>query len=446
MSSEFSSSPMVNSADTSLHASGSPVPAPVSRKVALQRPKGTQDIFGPEAARWASVEAVCRTLFAQAGYQEIRTPVFESTELFERGVGEGTDIVNKEMYTFEKSERRLSLRPEGTAGVVRAFAEQGMSRWPKPVRLFYMGPMFRYERPQAGRQRQFHQVGVELFGPEGPAADAEAILLALRLFERLQLPALSLEVNNIGTSACRERFKAEFRERIQSQLEALCADCQTRFHTNPLRMLDCKNERCKAIYAQPEFKTFLETDFTSPECQAHFSELLRIFDALKIPYKRNFMLVRGLDYYNKTVFEITTTHLGAQNAVCGGGRYDRLMEDLGGPSTPAVGWALGLERLMSLLPDSVSATPDFYIVTDRHAAAFSLADALREQGLRVEVDLSGQGFGKQMERAAKLNAEWAISIGENEEAEGVFAVKNLRSGERSTRTRAELLTFKPKSI
>lgn len=424
------------------------VKASVSKtsNVSLQRPKGTQDIFGPEAARWAFVETLCRTQFTQAGYQEIRTPAFEATELFERGVGEGTDIVNKEMYTFEKNDRRLSLRPEGTAGVVRAFAEQGMSRWPKPVRLFYMGPMFRYERPQAGRQRQFHQVGVELFGPEGPAADAEVILLAWRLFERLQLPGLSLEVNNIGTSACRERFKAEFRQRIEPRLPELCADCQTRFHTNPLRMLDCKNASCKAIYAEPEFKSFLETDFTSPECQAHFAELLRIFDALKIPYKRNFMLVRGLDYYSKTVFEITTTHLGAQNAVCGGGRYDRLMEDLGGPSTPAVGWALGMERLMALLPESVVAKPDFYIVTDRHAAAFAVADALREQGLRVEVDLSGQGFGKQMERAAKLNPEWVVSLGENEETEGVFALKNLNSGERHTVTRAELLALATKPV
>lgn len=421
----------------------SATPRSTIQKVALRRPKGTQDIVGVEAGRWSFVEAVAREEFGRAGYQEIRTPVFEATELFERGVGEGTDIVNKEMYTFEKSERRLSLRPEGTAGVVRAFAEQGMSRWPKPVKLFYMGPMFRYERPQAGRQRQFHQIGVELFGPEGPAADAEAIILAWRLFERLGVPDLSLELNNIGLPACRERFKAGFRERIQSQLESLCADCRTRYQTNPLRMLDCKNEACKAIYAQPDIRAFLETDFTSPECQAHFSVLLAILDALKMPYRRNYSLVRGLDYYTKTVFEITTTRLGAQNALCGGGRYDRLMEDLGGPSTPAVGWALGMERLMELLPEVPIEAPDFYIVTDRPAAAFALALALREQGRRVEVDLSGQGFGRQLERANRLNVGWAILLGENEEAEGVFQLREMRSGAQTSVKRAELFAFHP---
>jgi histidyl-tRNA synthetase len=424
----------------------SAAPPSSSRKIALQRPKGTQDIVGAEAGRWAFVEAVSREEFGRAGYQEIRTPVFEATELFERGVGEGTDIVNKEMYTFEKSDRRLSLRPEGTAGVVRAFAEQGMSRWPKPVKLFYMGPMFRYERPQAGRQRQFHQIGVELFGPEGPTADAEVILLAWRLFERLNIPGLSLELNNIGLPACRERFKAAFRELIQPQIGTLCEDCRTRYQTNPLRMLDCKNETCKAVYAQPDIRAFLETDFTSPECQAHFAALLTILDALKIPYRRNHSLVRGLDYYTKTVFEITATHLGAQNAVCGGGRYDRLMEDLGGPSTPAVGWALGMERLMTLVPEQPAPTPDFYIVTDRPAAAFTLAASLREQGHRVEVDLSGQGFGKQLERANRLNARWTVTLGEREEAEGVFQLREMRSGERKAVTRAELLTLDKKDV
>jgi histidyl-tRNA synthetase len=402
-----------------------PPSPPKTRKTLIQRPKGTQDLFGEEAARWESVESLCRLQFQNAGYQEIRTPAFEYTELFERGVGEGTDIVNKEMYTFEKSERRLSLRPEGTAGVVRAFIEQGMSRWPKPVKLYYLGPMFRYERPQAGRQRQFHQVGVELFGLDTPAADAEVILLAMRLFESLGLPNLSLEINNIGTAACRETFKSGFKLRVQAHLSQLCPDCQTRYETNPLRMLDCKNTVCQSIYRLPDIQQFLQTDFTDEACQADFATLLSILDALKLPYKRNFMLVRGLDYYTKTVFEITSTNLGAQNAVCGGGRYNTLVEDLGGPETPSVGWALGFERLMSLVGTLPVKPLEYYIVTDQHAAAFDLAEQLRANDYKVEVDLSGKGFGKQLERAAKLNAAQVIILGEAESRSGEVQLKNL---------------------
>lgn len=405
---------------------------PKTRREIIQRPKGTQDLFGPEAARWESVEALCRTHFRSAGYQEVRTPVFEHTELFERGVGEGTDIVNKEMYTFQKSERRLSLRPEGTAGVVRAFIEQGMARWPKPVKLYYMGPMFRYERPQAGRQRQFHQVGLELFGLDTPAADAEVILMAMRLFEALGLPNLSLEINNIGTTACRERFKLEFKAHIAPHLSSLCPDCQTRYQSNPLRMLDCKNPGCQAIYAQPSLQAFLQKDFTQEECQQHFAELLGILDALKIPYRRNFMLVRGLDYYTKTVFEITSTHLGAQNAVCGGGRYNTLVEDLGGPPTPAVGWALGLERLMTLVGERPVKALDYYLVSDQHAAAFDLAEQLRAHGHSVEVDLSGKGFGKQLERATKLDARYALILGSAEVQNGEVQVKDLANKQQRT--------------
>ncbi len=411
-----------------------------TRRVAIQRPKGTQDIFGNEVERWEFVESLCRLQFQNAAYQEIRTPAFEHTELFERGVGEGTDIVNKEMYTFEKSERRLSLRPEGTAGVVRAFVEQGMGRWPKPVKLYYIGPMFRYERPQAGRQRQFHQIGVELFGLDTPAADAEVILLAMRLFEKLGLPNLALEINNIGTAACREQFKIGFKALVVPHVAALCQDCQTRYESNPLRMLDCKNPTCQSVYAQPKIKAFLETDFTSAECQAHFAALTGILDALKVPYKRNFLLVRGLDYYTKTVFEITSTNLGAQNAVCGGGRYNKLVEELGGPETPAVGWALGMERLMSLVGELPQKALDYYIVTDQHAAAFDVAEQLRAQDYRVEVDLSGKGFGKQLERASKLAARQVIILGEAESQSGEVQLKTLASGEQQTLPLARLFT------
>jgi histidyl-tRNA synthetase len=410
-----------------------------ARKGMIQRPKGTQDIFGADAERWQIVETLCREQFQSAGYQEIRTPIFESTELFERGVGDTTDIVNKEMYTFEKSDRRLSLRPEGTAGVVRSFIEQGMGRWPKPVKLYYMGPMFRYERPQAGRQRQFHQIGVEMFGLDTPAADAEVILLAMRLFERLQLPNLALEINNIGTPEDREHFKAHFRELAQPHLDTLCEDCRTRYNTNPLRMLDCKNAACKAVYALPEIQQYLESDFTSPECQANFAGLVRILDALKIPYKRNPYLVRGLDYYTKTVFEITSTSLGAQNAVCGGGRYNRLVQDLGGPETPAVGWALGLERLMSLVGELPVRKLDAYIVTDQHAYALEVAEQMRAKGLKVEVDLSGKGFGKQLERAVKTGASQALILGESEALKREIQAKNLATGEQVSQSLVDFI-------
>lgn len=408
-----------------------------TRKEVIQRPRGTQDIFGEEVERWEYVESLCRLHLENAGYQEIRTPVFEATDLFARGVGEGTDIVNKEMYTFEKGENMLSLRPEGTAGVVRSYIEQGMARWPKPVKLFYMGPMFRYERPQAGRQRQFHQVGLEMFGLDTPASDAEVIVMAMRLFEKLGLPELSLDINNIGMPEDRERFKAHFRTLVQPHLASLCEDCQKRYETNPLRMLDCKNESCKRVYATPEIKSYLEADFTSPECQAYFTELLAILDGLKIPYKRNPYLVRGLDYYTKTVFEITSTNLGAQNAVCGGGRYNRLVEELGGPETPGVGWALGMERLMSLVGELPKKPLDYYIVTDQHAAAFALADRLRAQDYKVDVDLSSKGFGKQLERASRLGAREAIILGEAEAQGGKVQVKNLTSGQQAEHSQDE---------
>ncbi len=405
----------------------------------LQRPKGTQDIVGDELPQWQRVEALFRQAMQRANYQEIRTPIFESTDLFKRGVGESTDIVNKEMYTFEKGERSLTLRPEGTAGVVRAYIEQGMSRWPKPVKLYYLGPMFRYERPQAGRQRQFHQMGLELFGLDTPESDAEVILLAMRFFESLGLPNLALEMNNIGTPADREQFKTNFKQLIQPTLTQLCEDCQTRFETNPLRMLDCKVTGCQQIYDQPEIQAFLEQDFTGSESQAHFGKLAEILTACNIPFKRNFRLVRGLDYYTKTVFEITSTNLGAQNAVCGGGRYNHLVETLGGPPTPGIGWALGVERLVTLLGACQKATPEYYIVTDQPADAFQLAEKLRANGSSVEVNLSDKGIGKQLEQAFKSGAKKVLILGESEVQHKTITIKDLDSREQQTVPQEDLL-------
>jgi histidyl-tRNA synthetase len=404
---------------------------PKGTSQALQRPKGTQDIVAPSIYQWQHVEAMARHQLAMAHYQEIRTPIFESTHLFERGVGESTDIVNKEMYSFEKGDRWLTLRPENTAGVVRAYIENGMSRWPKPVKLFYIGPMFRYERPQAGRQRQFHQLGVEVFGLDTPASDAEVICMALALFQELGLKDLVLEINNIGCLTCREDFKQAFRKLVQPYLEALCEDCQKRYETNPLRMLDCKVPSCKAIYETPDIAAFLNQESTCEPCQTHFKTLTNLLEGLAIPYTRNKRLVRGLDYYTRTVFEITCNHLGAQNAVCGGGRYNGLMESLGGPETPAVGWAIGLERLTSLLPPAEVPALDYFIVSQETVPAFQLAQQIRAKGLRVAVDLSGKAFGKQLAQADKLKAKQVILLGETELQAGTLTLKNLASGEQA---------------
>lgn len=298
---------------------------------------------------WHFMEEKAAEVFTKYGAKEIRTPIFEATELFARGVGDTTDIVNKEMYTFEKSERSLTLRPENTAGVVRSFIENGMHRLSAPVKLWYKGPMFRYERPQAGRQRQFHQVGVEVFGIKQPTADAEVILMAVNYLKALGLNDLSVELNSLGCPECRETFKTKLKEVIKPYLSQLCPDCQARYEKNPLRLLDCKVEECKEIYAKPEIQEVIQSDFICDECAEHFTSLKEYLDALNINYSINKLLVRGLDYYNRTVFEIKSNNLGSQNAVCGGGRYDSLVRNLGGEDTPAIGFAMGMERLASLI-------------------------------------------------------------------------------------------------
>ena len=305
--------------------------------------KGTKDILPPEMPVWHFMEEKAAEVFTKYGAKEIRTPIFEATELFARGVGDTTDIVNKEMYTFEKSERSLTLRPENTAGVVRSFIENGMHRLSAPVKLWYKGPMFRYERPQAGRQRQFHQVGVEVFGIKQPAADAEVILMAVNYLKALGLNDLSVELNSLGCPECRETFKTKLKEVIKPYLSQLCPDCQARYEKNPLRLLDCKVEECKEIYAKPEIQEVIQSDFICDECAEHFTSLKEYLDALNINYSINKLLVRGLDYYNRTVFEIKSNNLGSQNAVCGGGRYDSLVRNLGGEDTPAIGFAMGME-------------------------------------------------------------------------------------------------------
>lgn len=398
--------------------------------------KGTKDILPQEAEQWHKLEKNALEIFTKYGYKEIRTPIFEMTELFARGVGDTTDIVNKEMYTFEKSDRSLTLRPENTAGVVRSFIENGMARLSAPVKLWYKGPMFRYERPQAGRQRQFHQVGVEMFGIKEPSADAEVILMATDYLKSLGLDDLEVEINSLGCPTCREEYKKRIKEVLKPEFDNLCEDCQNRYEKNPLRLLDCKVDSCKEIFAKPEIQEVIQSDFICEECAEHYKTLKSYLDKLNVKYVENKLLVRGLDYYNRTVFEIKSNNLGSQNAVCGGGRYDSLVRNLGGEDTPAVGWAMGMERLNSLLPEIEPQKLDGYIVSNSPADAFVFAQELRAKGYNVEFDLANKKFTKQLEKASKC-AKYALILGEDEIKSGTVSVKNLETSEQVTVLRKE---------
>lgn len=401
--------------------------------------KGTKDILPQDVEAWHRLEEKALEVFTKYGYKEIRTPIFEATELFARGVGDTTDIVNKEMYTFEKSERSLTLRPENTAGVVRSFIENGMARLSAPVKLWYKGPMFRYERPQAGRQRQFHQVGVEMFGIKQPTADAEVILLAVNYLKSLGLNDLEVEINSLGCPTCREAYKAKIKEVLKPEFDNLCEDCQNRYEKNPLRLLDCKVDSCKEIFAKPEIQKVIQSDFICEECAEHYSELKSYLDKMQVKYVENKLLVRGLDYYNRTVFEIKSNNLGSQNAVCGGGRYDSLVRNLGGDDTPAVGWAMGMERLNSLLPPVEPKKLDAYIVSNFPAEAFAFAEELRAAGKNVEFDLANKKFTKQLEKAGKVS-DFALILGEDEINNNTVSVKDLKTSEQITVNRSDVLS------
>ena len=390
--------------------------------------KGTKDILPSEMPIWHFMEEKASEIFTEYGAKEIRTPIFEATELFARGVGDTTDIVNKEMYTFEKSERSLTLRPENTAGVVRSFIENGMHRLSAPVKLWYKGPMFRYERPQAGRQRQFHQVGVEVFGIKQATADAEVILMAVNYLKALGLNDLSVELNSLGCPTCREAFKFKLKEVIKPYLNNLCPDCQARYEKNPLRLLDCKVEECKEIYAKPEIQAVIQSEFICQECAEHFDELKKYLNALNINYSINKLLVRGLDYYNRTVFEIKSNNLGSQNAVCGGGRYDSLVKNLGGEDTPAIGFAMGMERLASLIGEKSEEKTTAFVVSNNPLEAIKLTEELRSEGISCEFDLTNKKFVKQLEKAAKI-ANYALILGDDEIAANQVSIKNLQTGE-----------------
>ena len=399
--------------------------------------KGTHDILPQEISQWHFLEEKALEVFSKYGFKEIRTPIFEATELFARGVGDTTDIVNKEMYSFEKSERSLTLRPENTAGVVRSYIENGMSRLSPPVKLWYKGPMFRYERPQKGRQRQFHQVGVELFGIKDPTADAEVILMAVNYLKAVGLNDLEVEINSLGCPACRENFKTLLKSVLKPDFDNLCDDCRNRYEKNPLRLLDCKVESCKAIFEKPDVQKVIQSDFICEDCAEHFKEVKQLLDTMNVKYSVNKLLVRGLDYYNRTVFEIKSNNLGSQNAVCGGGRYDSLVKNLGGEDTPAVGWAMGMERLNSLLSEKPVEKLDGYIVSNNIQQAFLLAEDLRKYGYKIELDLSNKKFTKQLEKASKV-AKYALILGEDEIKNKVVSVKNLATSEQKQLSIQEL--------
>ncbi len=404
----------------------------------IQAQKGTKDILPDEVSNWQKMESIAQNVFSKANFKEIRTPIFEATELFARGVGDSTDIVNKEMYTFEKSERSLTLRPENTAGVVRAYIEHGFSRLPQPVKLWYKGPMFRYERPQAGRQRQFHQVGVEMFGTKEPSADAEVINLAVKYLNELGLNNLDIEINSLGCPECRKNYRAAIKEVLKPYLKDLCEDCNFRYEKNPLRILDCKVDSCKAIFKKEEIQKVILGDFICDECREHFEKVKEYLSALQIPYTVNKLLVRGLDYYNRTVFEIKSNNLGSQNAVCGGGRYDSLVETLGGVQTPAVGWAMGMERLNSLISKPENERLDVFVVAENMTETFKIMEELRNAGFSAEFDYANRKFKKQLDKAAK-SAKYALILMDDEINSGTVTLKNLDTSEQVNVSRSNYL-------
>ena len=406
----------------------------------IKAQKGTKDILPEESFVWQYIIDCADGVFKKYNFKRISTPIIEATELFQRGVGDSTDIVNKEMYSFQKNDHNITLRPENTAGVVRAFIEHNMQRDIQPVKLWYFGPMFRYERPQAGRQRQFHQIGVEMFGSSDASADADCIKTAVEFINSVGLNNLVVEINSLGCNDCRSAFREKIKNLLEPLLPDLCDDCKRRFETNPLRILDCKNKNCYELFEKNDLFNSLSKIDLCPECSEHYSKLKEYLDILNVKYVENPFLVRGLDYYTRTVFEIKSDNLGSQNAVCGGGRYDNLVETLGGASVPAVGWAIGVERLYSLIEKPDMPKTDYFVISDNISVALKYADKIRSYGKSVELDYSSRKFSKQIEKAAKI-AQNAVILGENEISSGKITVKNLETFEQYTVLQNEFFSY-----
>ncbi|ERT04952.1 histidine--tRNA ligase [Lyngbya aestuarii BL J] len=408
----------------------------------IQAIRGTRDILPDEVGYWQWVESIARTILCKANYLEIRTPIFEQTSLFERGIGEATDVVGKEMYTFsDRGDRSITLRPEGTAGVVRSYIENKLHVG-GVQRLWYTGPMFRYERPQAGRQRQFHQLGVEVLGSNNPRADVEVIAIATDILQALGLKNLRLDLNSVGDLEDRGRYRQALIDYLTPYKDELDADSQDRLSRNPLRILDSKDRRTQEITQNaPSI-----IDYLGEKSRTHFDKVQQLLAGLGISYSLNPRLVRGLDYYTHTAFEIISDDLGAQATVCGGGRYDGLVQELGGPDTPAIGWAMGLERLILLLQQLQNLPQselDFYIVSRGELAesqATILAQKLRNAEFSVEVDLSGSAFGKQFKRADRSGAVACLVLGDAEAENQTVNLKWLKTGEQNQFSQSDLLT------
>jgi histidyl-tRNA synthetase len=410
-----------------------------------QAPRGTQDILPGQSEKWQAIEQVLREEAALHGFGEVRTPVFEHTELFQRGVGDTTDVVQKEMYTFlDKGNRSISLRPEGTAGATRALLEHGLYAAALPQKLWYETSCYRYEKVQKGRLRELHQFGVEMYGSADPLADAEVISIADSVFKRLGIKNLTLELNSIGCPTCRAAYTKALQEYFGQYKEQLCETCLSRLDRNPMRLLDCKVETCHKIGE----KAPSILDYLCDDCKAHFEKVKEALDALQIAYQVNDRIVRGLDYYTRTVFEFTTNDLGSQGTVCGGGRYDGLVEELGGPSMPALGFGLGLDRLILLMEAQGIEFPapkkcDLYIASlgdAAHLKSLTLASALRSCGVAAACDDLGRGLKAQMKYADKIGARFSMVLGDDEITGGKAQVKNMETGEKTELTLGEDFT------
>ena len=399
--------------------------------------KGTEDVLPKESYRWQFVEDVMRKESQVYGFKEIRTPVFEHTELFQRGVGQTTDVVQKEMYTFDtKGGESVTLRPEGTAGAARAVLEHSLENEGLPIKASYFVSCYRYEKPQAGRLREFHQFGVEEYGTQSPIADAEIICVAKSIFDRLGIKQLRLELNSIGCPTCRSEYHKALKEYFGAYKDELCETCNSRLEKNPMRILDCKSPVCSKI-AEGAPKI---TDYLCDECREHFEQVKKYLDAAGVEYIVNPTIVRGLDYYTKTVFEFVTDFIGAQGTVCGGGRYDGLIEELGGKHLPSLGFAMGIERLLMLMDKQGIEIPkpsscDLYVATMGDKAkekAFSLVKSVRDCGLIAETDVVGRGLRPQMKYADKIGAKFSLVLGDNEIEQNSAEVKNMSTGEKTT--------------
>lgn len=400
-----------------------------------QAPKGTKDVLPEASFRWQAVERICREIAASAGYREIRTPVFEHTELFLRGVGDTTDIVQKEMYTFDdKAGRSITLRPEGTAGAVRALVEHSLYAGPLPIKMYYLSsPIFRYEAPQSGRYRQHHQFGCELFGAAEPTADAEVILLLLRVLSRAGLSNLAVSLNSIGCPVCRKDYHEALRGFLSERLDALCKTCNDRFQRNPMRILDCKEESCQRLIEGAP----VTIDHLCGDCKAHFEGVKEALSAGGVTYSIDPRVVRGLDYYTRTVFEVAMKTRSGSIAVCGGGRYDGLVEQLGGPSMPGFGFGMGVERLLMLLADEEVVFPepslfDVYVAAlgaDARLPAFQLTQSLRDAGVKAEMDHMSRSLKAQFKSADKLGAPWVMVVGGDELTRGMVKIRDMNSKE-----------------